>query len=33
MSRWIDKNLADRLYMVNQVSDRKNSCLDESCFF
>ena len=24
MSRWIDKNLADRLYMVNQVSDRKN---------
>ena len=21
MSRWIDSNLADRLYMVNQVSD------------
>lgn len=24
MSRWIDNNLADRLYMVNQVSERKN---------
>lgn len=24
MSRWIDNNLADRLYMVNQVSEGKN---------
>lgn len=24
MSRWIDNNLADRLYMVNRISDLKN---------
>ena len=24
MSRWIDSNLADRLYMVNHVSDSKD---------
>ena len=24
MSRWIDNNLADRLYMVNRVSEKKN---------
>ena len=24
MSRWIDNDLADRLYMVNQVSEEKN---------
>ena len=24
MSRWIDNNLADRLYMVNHISDLKN---------
>lgn len=24
MSRWIDNNVADRLYMVNRVSEEKN---------